>query len=297
MAHNFIPCDRDQSYLMPPSLRDWLPEDHLAWFVLDAVGQMDLSAFYSKYRADGWGAAAFEPSMMVSLLLYAYCVGERSSRAIERHCEIDVAFRVVAANRMPDHATIARFRRKNLAELEGLFVETLRLCAEAGLVKVGLVALDGTRIKANAAFAANRTHEGIEAEVKKMLAEAESTDTEEDRRYGSRRGDEMPDGLRTRKSRLERLRECKARLEKEGAERAAQQQKKIDGRARREAETGEKIRGRQPNEPDGAPDPKARANPTDPESRIMKTAKGYLQGYNALARRSAAARRRAGGGD
>jgi len=287
MGHNFIPCDRDQSYLMPPSLRDWLPEDHLAWFVLDAVGQMDLSAFYSKYRADGWGAAAFEPAMMVSLLLYAYCAGERSSRAIERHCEIDVAFRVVAGNRRPDHATIARFRRKNLAELEGLFVETLRLCAEAGLVKVGLVALDGTRIKANAAFAANRTHEGlakeVEAEVKKMLAEAESTDTEEDRRYGSKRGDEMPDGLRTRKTRLERLRECKARLEREGAERAAEQQKKIDERARREAETGEKIGGRRPNEPDDAPDPKARANPTDPESRIMKTAKGYLQGYNAQA--------------
>jgi len=121
VAYNFIPCDREQSFLMPPSLRDWLPDDHLAWFVLDAVAQMDLSAFEAKYRADGWGAAAFPPSMMVPLLLYAYCTGQRSSRKIERACETDVAFRVVAGNRKPDHATIARFRRNNLKELEKLF--------------------------------------------------------------------------------------------------------------------------------------------------------------------------------
>lgn len=121
VGYNFISCDREQSYLMPPSLRDWLPEDHLAWFVPDAVGQMDLSAFNAKYRSDGWGAAAHPPAMMVPLLLYAYCVGVRSSRAIERACEVDVAFRVVAANKKPDHVTISRFRRNNPAELEGLF--------------------------------------------------------------------------------------------------------------------------------------------------------------------------------
>ena len=114
VAYNFIPCDRDQSFLMPPSLSDWLPEDHLAWFILDACSQMNLSAFKEKYRADGWGAKAFSPDMMVSLLLYAYCMGERSSRKIERACETDVAFRVMAANTRPDHSTIARFRRKNL---------------------------------------------------------------------------------------------------------------------------------------------------------------------------------------
>jgi transposase len=121
VAYNFIPCDREQTFLMPPSLHDWVDEDHLAWFVVDAASQMDLSAFYAKYRADGWGAAAFTPDMMVSLLLYAYCVGERSSRKIEKLCETDVAFKVVAGNRKPDHATTARFRRKNLEELEELF--------------------------------------------------------------------------------------------------------------------------------------------------------------------------------
>ena len=212
MACNFIPCDREQSYLMPPSLRDWLGEDHLAWCVLNAVGVMDLSAFEAKYRADGWGAAAFPPSMMVPLLLYAYCVGERSSREIERACETDVAFRVVAANRRPDHSTIARFRKKNLRELEGLFTQILTLCVEAGLVKVSVVAIDGTKMEANAALAANRTHEGltkeIEKDVKRMLAEAEATDAEEDRLHGEKRGDELPEELRTEKGRIERLREC-----------------------------------------------------------------------------------------
>ena len=287
MAYNFIPCDREQSFLMPPSLKDWLGEEHLAWFVLDAVSQMDLSAFNAKYRRDGWGAAAFPPDMMVPLLLYAYCVGERSSRAIERRCEIDVAFRVVAANRKPDHATIARFRRKNLKELEGLFTEILRLCAEAGLVKVGVVAIDGTKMEANAALAANRTHSGlekeIEREVKKMLSEAEATDAEEDRLYGEARGDELPEELRTQKSRIERLRECKARLEREAAERAAEQERKIAERAAKEAATGKKLRGRKPKEPDPTPEEKAKANVTDPESRIMKTQKGYVQGYNAQA--------------
>lgn len=287
MGYNFISCNRDQSYLMPPSLRDWLPEDHLAWFVLDAVGQMDLSAFNAKYRSDGWGAAAHPPAMMVPLLLYAYCVGVRSSRKIERACEVDVAFRVVAANRKPDHVTIARFRRNNLAELEELFTQILRLCAEAGLVKVGTVALDGTKVEGNAALAANRTHKGLDKEigreVAKMLAEAESVDREEDEKYGSKRGDELPEDMRVQKTRIERLRECKERLEKEAAERAAEQQKKIDERAAKEAEAGRKLPGRKPKEPDPTPDEKAKANVTDPESRIMKTRKGYAQGYNAQA--------------
>jgi transposase len=252
VAYNFIPCDRDQSFLMPPSLRDWLPPDHLVWFVIDAVAQMDLSAFRGKYRADGWGASAFSPDMMVTLLLYAYCTGQRSSRKIETLCERDVAFRIVTGNTKPDHATIARFRRNNLKELEGLFVQILRLCAEAGLVKVGVVALDGTKVAGNAALSANRTHEGLEKEIAreaaKMLAEAESTDAEEDRRHGSKRGDEMPEELRTQKSRIERLRECKERLEREAAERAAEQQKKIDERAAKEAETGQMLRGRKPKE-------------------------------------------------
>jgi transposase len=301
MAHNFIPVDREQSYLMPPSLRDWLPEGHLAWFILDACSQMDLSAFNAKYRADGWGAAAFPPSMMVPLLLYAYSTGVRSSRKIETLCETDVAFRVVAGNRKPDHATIARFRRNNLKELEGLFTQILRLCAEAGLVRVGVVAIDGTKVAANASLAANRTHEGLAREIEKadvrphllerhcrrevgkMLTEAESVDAEEDRRYGKKRGDELPEEMRVQRTRLERLRECKERLEKEAQERAAEQERKMDERAARELQTGEKLRGRKPAEPDATVEPDAKANVTDPESRIVKTQKGYVQGYNSQA--------------
>src|SRR5204863_3520595 len=134
MAQNFLPCDREQELLLPPSLREWLPEDHLAWFVLDAVDEINLSVFYGGYREDGWGRAAFEPAMMVALLLYAYAVGERSSRGIERRCVEDVAYRVIAAQQTPDHATIARFRVRHEAALAGLFSEVLGLCRESGLV-------------------------------------------------------------------------------------------------------------------------------------------------------------------
>ena len=143
MTQRFPPCERDQQYLMPASLRDWLPEDHLAWFVLDAVSQLDLTAFYARYREDGWGRKAYEPSMMVALVLYAYCEGERSSRRIERRCREDIAFRVLTANQQPDHATICRFRQQHEQALAGLFAGVLRLCAEAGLLLLGVVALDG----------------------------------------------------------------------------------------------------------------------------------------------------------
>jgi transposase len=287
VAYNFIPCDRDQSFLMPPSLSDWLPEDHLAWFVLDACRQMDLSAFRKKYRADGWGAKAFSPDMMVSLLLYSYCMGERSSRKIERACETDVAFRVMAANTRPDHSTIARFRSKNLKQLDKLFTQILRLCAEAGLVKVGVVAIDGTKMEANASLDANKKHEALEKEIERevayMLAEAESIDRDEDVKYGKKRGDELPEDMRRQHTRIERLRECKERLESDAQNRAAEQQKKIDARAAKEAATGVKALGRKLKEPDPTPSKKTRANATDPESRILKTRRGYVQGYNAQA--------------
>ncbi len=155
MAYNFVAGDRDQLLLMPPSLAEWLPADHLAWFVLDVVGELDVSAFVAVYRSDGRGGAAYEPSMMVSLLVYAYCVGERSSRVIERRCREDVAFRVIAANQLPDHATIARFRATHQDAFAELFGQVLRLCARAGMVKAGLVAVDFTRMEANASRAAN----------------------------------------------------------------------------------------------------------------------------------------------
>lgn len=291
MAYNFIACDRQQRYLMPPSLEDWLAEGHLAWFILDAVEQLDTNVFRGKYREDGWGSAAYEPSMMVGLLLYAYSLGERSSRQIERLCEVDIAFRVISANEKPDYSTICRFRKGNEKELEGIFIAVLRLCAEAGLVKVGVVALDGTKMKANAALAANRTREHIEEEVKKMLAEAAAKDKEEDEKYGKdKRGDELPEGLRGRKDRQSRLKECQERLparlrtggEREAREKAAEQEKKIEARKESE-EKGEKKRGRKPKEPDEEAAQEAKANVTDPESRIMKTRKGYEQGYNAQA--------------
>jgi transposase len=188
VPQNFVLCDREQELLLPPSLRDWLAEDHLAWCVLDAVEQIDLSGVYGAYRADGWGRAAFDPRMMVALLLYAYAIGERSSRGIERRCREDVAFRVIMANQVPDHATIARFRARHEQALAEMFTEILALCVRAGLVSVGLVALDGTRICANAAQAANRTHEAIREEVERILAEAGQVDAAEDERFGDARG-------------------------------------------------------------------------------------------------------------
>lgn len=283
MAYNFITADRDQTFLLPPSLKDWLPEKHLAWFVLETVEEMDLRAFAVKHREDGTGAAAFEPGMMVSLLLYGYCLGERSSRRIERLCETDVAFRVIAANLNPDHATIARFRRRHAVALEGLFTQILGLCREMGLVKMGVIALDGTKMKANAALEANRTYEGLREEAKRMLEEAEAKDREEDALHGDKRGDEMPQELRGRASRRARIKECRARLEREASARAAEQAEKIRAREEEEKETGEKKRGRRPAEPDPEPAAEARANVTDPESRIMKTRRGYAQAYNAQA--------------
>src|SRR5262249_18635983 len=150
MARNFIRVDRDQVFLLPPDMRDWLPEDDLAWVVLDAVERCDLSAFTGAYREDGQGRAAFDPAMMVALLLYAYCHGVRSSREIERRCVRDVAFRVIAAGQRPDHATVARFRARHEAALQTLFTEVLRLCAAAGLVRLALLAVDGTKVAADA---------------------------------------------------------------------------------------------------------------------------------------------------
>lgn len=220
MPQNFLACDRDQELLLPPSLRDWLGEDHLAWCVLDAVEQIDLSGIYGAYRADGWGRAAFDPQMMVALLLYAYAVGERSSRMIERRCVEDVAFRVISANQSPDHATIARFRARHEQALADLFTDVLELCAKAGLVSVGVLALDGTKIAANAALAQTRSYESINAEMKQILEEAADADAQEDGQFGvGSRGDELPASLADRSSRRARLERCKAELESEHAER------------------------------------------------------------------------------
>jgi transposase len=217
MPQNFLSCDREQSLLLPPDLRDWLDEDHLAWFVIEAIAELDLEAFYAAYRVDGHGRAAHDPKMMVTLLVYAYCVGERSSRGIERRCREDVAFRVVCANQVPDHATIARFRVRHQEALAGLFGQVLGLCVEAGLVRAGLIAVDGSKFAAAASDAAIRSHQEIAAEV---LAEAERIDAAEDERYGAARGDELPGPLASRGGRRAWLREAKERLERKRAARA-----------------------------------------------------------------------------
>lgn len=284
MGYNFKESNRDQLYLMPPSMREWLPEDDLTWFVLDAVKQMNIEGFYRKYRKDGSGGACYDPGMMVSLLLYGYCVGERSSRRLERLCERDIGFRVVSANTKPDHSTICRFRQRYEDRLEDLFLDILRLCAEAGLVKVGLVGIDGTKMGANAAMSANRTEEGIRREIRRWFEEADAIDAEEDRQYGKdERGDELPEGLRNRESRLRRLQECKRRLEEKAEAKREEQRRKIERRKKEEAANGCKKRGRKPKAPEEIEDRGSKANVTDPESRIMKDSKGYIQAYNAQA--------------
>src|ERR687897_20954 len=305
MAHNFIECDREQAFLMPPSVRDWLPEDHLAWFVLDTVEELDLSAFYADYRDDGHGRPAHDPQMMVALLLYAYARGERSSRGIERECTEDVAYRVISANQRPDHTTIARFRQRHEQALAELFSDVLGLCAEAGLVKTGVVAVDGTKLHANASHHANRDYEQIAREI---LAEAAETDRREDELYGERRGDELPPQLATNqgrrgwlrearrrldekraaeakpipRSRPERLRESKHRLEKEFAVERQATAASEPYRPRGVMRDGRRFGGPpKPYEPPASP--AGKINTTDPDSRNLKTPRGYMQGYNAQA--------------
>jgi transposase len=227
MADNFLACDRDQAFLLPPDLRDWLPADHLAWFILDVVDQLDLGPFLKAYRADGHGRAAYQPRMLLAVLLYGYCTGIRSSRQIERRCTEDIAFRVLAGNRTPDHVTIARFRVRHEQALAGLLVQSLQLRAAAGMVRLGLVALDGTKVEANAAAAANRTHAHLQAQVAELLQQAAEADRADDRQHGAGRGDELPRALAGRAKRLARLQRAKAQLEAEAAARQQRYQQRV----------------------------------------------------------------------
>ena len=215
MPQNFIESRREQGFLLPPDVRDWLPANHLAWFVIDAVGQMDLSAFYRAYRADGHGRAAYEPSLMVTLVLYAFATDVRSSRAIERHCRQDVAYRVVTGNVVPDHATIARFIVRHQGALADLFSAVLRLCDQAGLVKPGVVAIDGTRLAGNASKERNHEFGRIAEEIVEQVT---ATDEAEDEMFGQARGDELPDQLRTPAGRREFFRMARRKLAGEDEE-------------------------------------------------------------------------------
>jgi transposase len=284
MAQNFLSCDRDQDFLMAPSVREWLPAGHLAWFVLDVVERLDLEAFYGEYRADGSGRPAHDPGMMVALLLYGYAVGERSSRRIERRCVEDVAFRVIAANRAPDHCTISRFRKRHAERLAGLFVQVLAMCAKAGMVRVGTVALDGTKLYANAGLSANRTYAKIREQVERILAEADEVDAAEDERFGDARGDELPAELADPVTRRERLERAKREIEAEQAALVAEHEAMLARRAEHRARTGRNPPGRPPGKgPGSEPPADAKRNITDPDSRIMHARGALVQGYNGQA--------------
>jgi len=300
MAKSYLPYSVDQRLLLPPEMREWLPEGHLALFILDVVAELDLSKIYALYDAkDARGRAGYHPAMMVALLVYAYCVGKPSSRRIERATYEDVGFRVVSGDQHPDHDCIAAFRKEHLEALAELFTQVLRLCQKAGLVQLGHIAIDGTKIKANAskhkAMSYARMAEAekkLEDEVQKLLAEAECVDAEEDAQHGKgRRGDELPAELKRRDDRLRKIREAKAALEREAKEKAAakaaEARQKRAERERPQGETGQKPSGPAPQAPDpeqAVPEAKAQRNFTDPESRIMPDGanKGsFVQGYNA----------------
>lgn len=300
MAKGYLPYNVEQRLLLPPDLRDWLPEGHLALFIVDVVSELDLSAIERVYEAkDTRGRAGYHPAMMVALLLYAYCVGKPSSRKIERATYEDVAFRVLTGDQHPDHDSIADFRKRHLEALSGLFMQVLRLCQKAGLVKLGHIAIDGSKMKANAskhkAMSYERmgeTEKRLTEEIERLLAEAERVDREEDTQHGpGQRGEELPEELKRRGERLKKIREAKAALEREAKEKArakaAEAEEKRVQREREEAETGKKARGPEPKAPEpeqATPEPKAQRNFTDPESRIMPDGanKGsFLQGYNA----------------
>jgi transposase len=273
MSKTFRPYDPEQTFLMPASMKEWLPPDHLAYFISDVVDQLDLSKIMDRYAGEERGYPPYHPRMMVKVLLYAYCIGVPSSRKIGGRLEEDIAFRVLVANNTPDFRTISDFRKEHLKALAGLFLQVLKLCQKAGLVKLGHIALDGTKIKANAskhkAMSYKRMKEEearLEAEITALLKRAEVTDEEEDRRYGkNKRGDELPKELAFRESRLKKIREAREALEAEAKQEAEQNGKKDDQ--------------------DGLPKDNAQRNFTDSESHIMPAPGGkyFIQAYNAQA--------------
>lgn len=272
MPKGYRPYIPEQDFLMPPSLRDWLPEGHLAYFVSDLVDQFDLSAIHAVYEKESRGQPPYDPRMMTKLLIYGYCTGVFSSRRIQKRVQEDIAFKVLAAGNEPDFRTISDFRKIHLSALEGLFAQVLQVAQKTGTATLGRVSLDGTKVKANAskhkAMSYGRMEERqrqLEEEVKELLAKAGAADEEEDQRYGERRGDELPAELQRRQSRLAKIKEAKKVVEQRAREKAA-----AAGKDEEEAE-------------EAKPADKDQYNFTDPESRIMKGADGFVQGYNAQA--------------
>ena len=273
MGKSYRPYLPDQDFLLPPSLREWLPENHLIYFVSDVIDTVDLSAMDAVYGEEQRGQPPYDPRMMTKLLVYGYCVGVFSSRRIERRLSEDIAFRVLAAGNAPNFRTISDFRKVHLATLEGLFEQVLRIALQAGAMKLGRVALDGTKVKGNASKHKAMSYGGmkekerqIRAEVRELLAQAEAADAEEDALYGAeQRGDELPEELQRRETRLQKIRQAKRALEER-----ARQKAQAEGKPAKEVKQAK-------------PAAKDQYNFTDPESRIMKDGDGFVQGYNAQA--------------
>jgi transposase len=302
MGKSFRSYDLNQPLLLSPSLHDWLPEEHLARFLADVIETLDLSAIYRSYdEKDGRGQSAYAPAMMLGLLLYGYATGTYSSRKIQTKTYEDLAFRFLSADQHPDHSTLAEFRKRHLTALAGLFLQAFELCEQAGLVKLGHIAIDGTKIKANAskhkAMSYDRmeeTEQRLKREIDALLRQAAEADASEDTRYGKdKRGDELPDELRRRESRLKKIAQARAELEQAAREKAEQQrteaEEKLSERREKEEQTGKKAPGKAPNVPvpeEAKPKPKDQRNFTDSESRIMPDGanKGsFFEGYNAQA--------------
>ena len=272
MPKGYRPYLPDQDFLLPPSLREWLAEEHLAYFVSDVVDQLDLSAMHAVYGEEKRGQPPYDPRLMTKLLVYGYCTGVFSSRRIQKRLQEDIPFKVLAAGNEPDFRTISDFRKIHIGTLRGLFEQVLEMALEVGAVKVGRVSLDGTKVKANAskhkAMSYGRMKEKqqqLREEVKQLLEQAEAADEEEDRRHGDQRGDELPEELRRRETRLAKIKQAKKVIEQRAREKAA-----AEGKSAEEAKRAK-------------PDDKDQYNFTDPESRIMKSGDGFVQAYNAQA--------------
>jgi transposase len=291
-SSRFRPYNPDQLFLLPQDMKQWLPEEDLVYFIMDVVKQIDLRKIHRSYELERRGQPPYNPTMMVSLLLYAYAVGIPSSRKIEQATHYSIPFRVLTANQHPDHDTIADFRKRHLKPLADLFVQVLCLCQKAGLVKLGHIALDGTKVKANASKRKAMTYGRMEkkaAELKKeidhLLGQAERADAEEDALYGKgKHGGKLPKELRFKQSRLKKILEAKQALEEEARTEAESQRPEYEAKKKTyDEKTGR--RGRPPKPPSEKPDPKTQRNFTDPESRIMPAsgAKSFIQGYNCQA--------------
>ena len=288
MRKRFRIVDRDTPYMFPPSVQDWLPANHLARFVVGVVEKLDLGLLRESYS--GRGSDAYPPSMMVSLLFYGYATGVFSSRKLERATYDSVAFRYIAANQHPDHDTIADFRKTHLQALAALFVDVLQLCQKAGLVKLGHISLDGTKVKANASKhkamsydRMDKTLQRLEAEVEQLLEEAKTVDEQEDARYGKgKRIEELPEDLRRRQDRIAKIKQAKQSLEDEAKAKAQAKRQAMAQQEEALKKAGKTRKGKPPQAPRDAPDPKAQRNFTDPESRIMKdgASKSFEQAYN-----------------